>query len=238
MSDGPEREHEFDFHIHQQHQSQNTVDDVLQTFNSGDLGGLLLFAWVLETELRISALRILCSPSLCSQRAEGALLAIPIRSGSSAMSLGLLVLELSLGLFWGSRGTSCLGGPRDRSSSRGPGLGDPRTVYPGGRPGTPTICGLHYDTLNADARVPGLQGCRCKQRHPGRWTLAMARPGSSQHRASQLSFYVRQAWAVTVLGCQIQKSKNQHHVVPIKAPARSPEVFSQLCGRSRHMKSS
>ena len=74
--------------------------------------------------------------------------------------------------------------PRDRSSSRGPGLGDPRTVYPGGRPGTPTICGLHYDTLNADARVPGLQGCRCKQRHPGRWTLAMARPGSSQHRAS------------------------------------------------------
>ena len=105
MSDGPEREHEFDFHIHQQHQSQNTVDDVLQTFNSGDLGGLLLFAWVLETELRISALRILCSPSLCSQRAEGALLAIPItnphgaRSGSSAMSLGLLVLELSLGLF-------------------------------------------------------------------------------------------------------------------------------------------
>ena len=66
----------------------------------------------------------------------------------------------------------------------------------------------------------------------------MARPGSSQHRASQLSFYVRQAWAVTVLGCQIQKSKNQHHVVPIKAPARSQEVFSQLCGRARHMKSS
>ena len=122
MSDGPEREHEFDFHIHQQHQSQNTVDDVLQTFNSGDLGGLLLFAWVLETELRISALRTLCSPSLCSQRAEGALLAIPIRSGSSAMSWGLLVLELSLGFFWGSRGTSCLGGPRDRSSSRDPGL--------------------------------------------------------------------------------------------------------------------
>ena len=67
MSDGPEREHEFDFHIHQQHQSQKTVDEVLQTFNSGDLGGLLLFAWVLETELRISDLqRILCSPSLCS----------------------------------------------------------------------------------------------------------------------------------------------------------------------------
>lgn len=134
------------------------------------------------------------------------MLAIPItnphgaRSGSSAMSLGLL---------WGSRGTSWSGpwasfgdpearlggvpatgpppGARDWSRDEvpgNPGPGDPRTVYPGGRPGTPTICGLHYDTLNADARVPGLQGCRCKQRHPGRWTLAMARPGSSQHRAS------------------------------------------------------
>ena len=149
MSDGPEREHEFYFHIHQQHQSQNTVDDVLQTFNSGDLGGLFFLAWVLETELRISDFqRILCSPSLCSQRAEGALLAIPIRSGSSERSLGLLVLELSLGLFWGSPGTSCLGGPRDRSSSRDPGL------VSGRGPGEPGAGGPESGVLRRPPRDP------------------------------------------------------------------------------------
>ena len=37
------------------------------------------------------------------------------------MSLGLLVLEWSMGLFWGSRGRSW-GGPHDQSCSRGPGL--------------------------------------------------------------------------------------------------------------------
>ena len=175
------------------------------------------------------------------------MLAIPItnphgaRSGSSWSCPWASFGDPEARLAWGVPATGPPPGTRDWSRDEvpgNPGPGDPRTVYPGGRPGTPTICGLHYDTLNADARVPGLQGCRCKQRHPGRWTLAMARPGSSQHRASQLSFYVRQAWAVTVLGCQIQKSKNQHHVVPIKAPARSQEVFSQLCGRARHMKSS
>ena len=40
MSDSPDREQEFDFQIHQQRQSQNTVHD---------MGGLILFAWVLET---------------------------------------------------------------------------------------------------------------------------------------------------------------------------------------------
>ena len=44
MSDTPDREWEFAFQIHQQHQSQNAVND---------MDGLLLYAWILETELNL-----------------------------------------------------------------------------------------------------------------------------------------------------------------------------------------